>query len=96
MDFLNLFIQIASGATGGAVAGSLWRNISLGTFGNALAGLIGGAVGGQMINFALDLGLRPGAAPIDPGTIISEMAGSGVAGSVAMFVIGHLRRFFAT
>ena len=36
---LGLIIQLISGAVGGNVAGSLLKNISLGTLGNSLVGL---------------------------------------------------------
>ena len=49
MDLLPLIIQLASGAVGGNVAGSLMKNMSLGTLGNSLAGILGGGLGGQIL-----------------------------------------------
>lgn len=38
---LPIIIQLISGAAGGNIAGSLMKNLSLGTIGNSLAGIIG-------------------------------------------------------
>ena len=47
MDIVTLLVQLISGALGGNVAGSLLKNLSLGTVGNSLAGIVGGGLGGQ-------------------------------------------------
>jgi uncharacterized membrane protein YeaQ/YmgE (transglycosylase-associated protein family) len=47
---LPLLIQLASGALGGNVAGSLLKNLSLGTLGNSVAGAVGGGLGGTLLD----------------------------------------------
>ena len=44
MDFTSLIIQLVSGAVGGNIGGALHKNVSLGTTGNSIAGIIGGIV----------------------------------------------------
>ena len=41
MEYLPLIIQLITGAVGGNVAGSLMKNLSLGTLWNSVAGIIG-------------------------------------------------------
>tara|TARA_B100000809_G_scaffold254204_1_gene291127 strand:- start:572 stop:715 length:144 start_codon:yes stop_codon:yes gene_type:complete len=39
-EYLPLMIQLASGAIGGNLAGSLMKKFSLGTLGNSIVGMI--------------------------------------------------------
>mgnify|MGYP000623831868 CR=1 FL=1 len=45
MDIVSLIIQLLSGAAGGNIVGSVLKNISLGTVGNSIAGILGGVLG---------------------------------------------------
>lgn len=94
MDPIGLLIQLISGAAGGNIAGSLLKNASLGNAGNALAGGIGGLLGGNILNSALGVG-KVAASGLDIGTIISQIAGSGVGGGVLMVLVGLLKQIFA-
>lgn len=44
-------IQLISGAVGGNIPGSLFKNLSLGSVGNSIAGALGG-LGGQLLSMA--------------------------------------------
>ena len=57
-SILPLIIQLVSGAAGGNLAGSLMKNLSLGTLGNSIAGILGGGLGGQLLGM---LGMAGGA-----------------------------------
>lgn len=79
---MNLLIQILIGALGGNGAGLVLKNFSLGTIGNTIAGILGGAGGAQllaMINPALAEGLG--------GQIGSAAAGGGV----LMIIVGIIK-----
>jgi uncharacterized membrane protein YeaQ/YmgE (transglycosylase-associated protein family) len=91
MDLTTLIIQLISGALGGNVAGSLFKNLSLGTLGNSLAGIVGGGLGGQVLGSLLNLPPAAGAAGLDPMAILTQLASGGVGGGVLMAVIGLLR-----
>lgn len=90
MDIVTLIIQLISGAVGGNVAGALLKKLSLGTTGNSIVGILGGGLGGQLLNM---LGVGGGAAAggLDIGSIVSNVAGGGVGGAVLMAIIGIIR-----
>lgn len=92
MDLLPLIIQLASGAIGGNVAGSLMKENSLGTLGNSLAGILGGGLGGQLLGM---LGMAASSGSLDLAGILSSIAGGGVGGGVLMAVIGVIRKAMA-
>ena len=93
MDLITLLIQLASGALGGNLAGSLFKNISLGTLGNSLAGIVGGGLGGQILGSLLNLPTVSGG--LDPMTILSQVLSGGAGGGVLMAIIGILRTMMA-
>ena len=90
-NVLALIIQLASGAAGGNIAGSLLKNQSLGTVGNSIAGIVGGGLGGQLVGM---LGGSTGSGGLDLGSIIGSIAGGGVGGGVLMAIIGFLKKAF--
>ena len=95
MDVVSLIVQLLSGAAGGNIAGSLLKNMSLGTLGNSLSGIVGGLLGGNILNSALGISKVAASSGLDIGTIISQIAGSGVGGGVLMVLVGLLRQIFA-
>lgn len=95
MDITTLIIQLISGAAGGNIVGTLLKNLSLGTLGNSLAGIIGGGLGGQILQSVLHLAPAAAAGGLDLGSIVSQVAGGGVGGGVLMVIIGLLRKAFA-
>lgn len=95
MDILNLLIQLVSGAAGGSIGGAMFKNVSQGTLGNVLSGIIGGGLGTQIINSMLGIANSASAANLDAGAIASQIAGSGIGGVVMTGVIGWLAKEFA-
>ena len=91
MDIVSLLIQLVSGALGGNVAGSLLKNLSLGTVGNTLSGGIGGLLGGQILSSMLHLPTATVGGAIDPTAIIGQLASGGVGGGGLMAIIGLIR-----
>ena len=90
MDLLPLIIQLLSGAAGGNIAGSLMKNLSLGTLGNSIAGILGGGLGGQLLGM-LGLATTGDAGAMDLGGIIGSIAGGGVGGGVLMAIVGLIK-----
>lgn len=92
-SIIPLIIQLISGAVGGNVAGALFKNISLGTLWNSVAGIVGGGLGGQILQALLgvDAGSVAAGGSVDIGSILSQVAGGGVGGGVLMAIIGLIR-----
>jgi len=89
MDWTALIIQLVCGAIGGNVAGAALKDQSLGTAGNSIAGIIGGAIGGQ--GLANALGMAAGG-QLDVASIVSSVAGGGIGGAILMVIIGIIRK----
>lgn len=95
MDVVSLLIQFVSGITGGNVAGSVLKNLSLGMLGNSLAGLVGGSLGTAILTSALGPAHVIAMANLDAGAIVSQIAGGGVGGGVLMVIVGLLKQVFS-
>ena len=91
-SLLPLIIQLVSGAIGGNVAGSLLKNFNLGTLWNSVAGIVGGGLGGQIINSLLGAGTVATGAGMDISSIVSNLAGGGVGGAVLLIIVGVVRK----
>jgi uncharacterized membrane protein YeaQ/YmgE (transglycosylase-associated protein family) len=94
MDLIPLLIQLASGAAGGNIAGSLLKNLSLGTVGNSIAGILGGGIGGQLLSM-MGVLAAPKTGGMDFGSIIGSVLGGGAGGGILMTVIGLVRQVMA-
>jgi uncharacterized membrane protein YeaQ/YmgE (transglycosylase-associated protein family) len=94
MNIIALIIQLLSGAAGGNIAGKLIKKFDLGTLGNSIAGILGGGLGGQLLNM---LGLAVGGegGPLDLASIIGNIASGGVGGGVLMTIIGLIKSLLA-
>ncbi len=80
---MEILIQILIGALGGNGAGLLLKKLSLGTLGNTIAGILGGAGGAQllaMIKPALTEGLG------------GQIGSAGVGGAVVMAIVGAIKK----
>lgn len=93
MDIVTLIVQLLSGAAGGNIAGALLKNLSLGTLGNSLAGIVGGGVFGQLLQAWLNLPSL--GAGVDPMTILSQVLSGGFGGGVALVIVGLLKSLLA-
>ena len=80
----ELLISLASGAVGGNIAGALMKSKSLGVLGNSLAGILGGGLGGQLLNL---LG-------VGGDSIGANIGGGGVGGAVIMIVVALIKGAF--
>ena len=90
MDFTSLLVQIVGGAFGGNVAGAAMKDKSLGTIGNSVAGILGGGIGGQILN-ALGVAVTTGGA--DLSSLAGNAGTGGVGGAVLLIVIALVRNF---
>lgn len=93
MDTMSLIINLISGAAGGNAAGAAMPDKSLGTLGNSLAGLVGGGVGGAILQTLIPALAQGGGG--DLGSIIGNITGGGVGGGLLMLVISFIKNAFA-
>ena len=91
---LALIIQLVSGAVGGNIAGGLLKDVSLGTLGNTLVGILGGGLGGQLLSM-LGVGGAETAGSVDIASIVSQVAGGGVGGGVLLVIVGLIKNALA-
>lgn len=94
MDWVSLIISLVSGAVGGNVAGALMKAKSLGTLGNSIAGIAGGAGLGAILQ---QLGIGgPAAAGATGGgmdlmSILGSVLGGGAGGGILMAIIAAIK-----
>ena len=94
MNIISLIIEIISGAIGGNVAGAAMKESSLGTLGNSIAGIVGGGLGGTILQ-SITGNVAAGGGSLDLSTILSNVAGGGVGGAILMAVIGLIKNQMA-
>ncbi|MGB1307579.1 MAG: hypothetical protein ACPG6B_01615 [Oceanihabitans sp.] len=87
-EYLPLIIQLVSGAVGGNLAGSLMKNLSLGSLWNSVVGILGGGLGGSLLGM---IGIDTSGA-MDLSGILSSVAGGGVGGGVVLAIIGFIKK----
>lgn len=90
-QILNIVIQLISGAVGGNAAGSFLKNLSLGTVGNSVAGIVGGIGLGQVLSMLGIAGADAAGPAFDIGNLITNIAGGAVGGGVVMTIVGYLK-----
>jgi uncharacterized membrane protein YeaQ/YmgE (transglycosylase-associated protein family) len=94
MNIISLIIELISGAVGGNIAGAAMKEKSLGTAGNSIAGIVGGGLGGTLLQAVLG-SAAAGGGSLDLSTILSNVAGGGVGGAILMAVIGLIKNAMA-
>jgi uncharacterized membrane protein YeaQ/YmgE (transglycosylase-associated protein family) len=93
MNIISLIISLVSGAIGGNVAGAAMKDKSLGVPGNSLSGILGGGIGGVILQL-LGMGGNQ-AATLDIGTILQNIASGGVGGGILLAVIAAIKQAMA-
>lgn len=88
---MELLISLISGAVGGNIAGAALKKFSLGTLWNSVVGILGGGLGGQLLS-ALGLLGTAGGTSMDLGSIVGNIASSGVGGAVLLAIVGWIKK----
>lgn len=89
-SIVPLIIQLVSGAVGGNIAGALMKKSSMGVALNSIAGIVGGGIGGQILQAVLGVG--GGGGGMDIGSILSSIAGGCVGGGLLIAIIGVIKK----
>jgi uncharacterized membrane protein YeaQ/YmgE (transglycosylase-associated protein family) len=96
MDIATLIVNLIAGAAGGNAAGSLMKENSLGTLWNSVAGVVGGGLGGAILQgLAPSIGTIAQGGSLDIGALIGQIAGGGVGGGVLMVVVSLIKNALA-
>jgi uncharacterized membrane protein YeaQ/YmgE (transglycosylase-associated protein family) len=90
MNLISLIIEAVSGAVGGNIAGAAMKENSLGTAGNSITGIVGGGVGGVLLQSLMG-GTLAGGGPLELSTMLSNVAGGSVGGAILMVIVGLLK-----
>ena len=93
MDATSLIIDLIGGAIGGNAAGAAMPDKSLGTLGNTITGIVGGGLGGQILQALVPALFSSGGS--DLGGIVGNIAGSGVGGGLLMIIVSLLKNALA-
>ena len=89
-----LIVQLLSGVVGANGAGALLKQFSLGWLGNSVAGLVGGAVGGQLLLMLLRGAGHgtSGSGGIDVGSLVAQVVSGAIGGGFLTVIVGGLRQ----
>jgi uncharacterized membrane protein YeaQ/YmgE (transglycosylase-associated protein family) len=93
MNIISLIIQAISGAVGGNVAGAAMKENSLGTLGNSIAGIVGGGLGGTILQMVMGTAAAGGG--LDLQSILANVAGGGLGGAILMAIVGIIKNKMA-
>jgi uncharacterized membrane protein YeaQ/YmgE (transglycosylase-associated protein family) len=80
----QIIISLISGLVGGNAAGAILKKFNLGPVWNSILGLLGGGLGGQLLN--LISGTKA-----DGGSIIANILSSAAGGGVLMSIVGLIK-----
>lgn len=102
MDIVSILISLLSGALGGNAAGKVSPETDLGPLGNTLAGLVGGAAAGYILQ-ALNLFATATAATgatavgaeavhnVNIAEILANIVSSGVGGALLTYIVSMIK-----
>lgn len=90
MNIINLIISLVSGIIGGNIAGAAMKEKSLGPIGNSITGILGGGLGGIILQL-LGLFNQAGGADINMESILSNIGSGGVGGALLMIIIAFIK-----
>jgi uncharacterized membrane protein YeaQ/YmgE (transglycosylase-associated protein family) len=93
MDITSLLTTVVTGAIGGNAAGAVKKDMSLGTVGNTLAGVVGGGVVSQLLPMltggSVDITSMIGG--LAGNALAGNLAGSGIGGAIAMMAVSYIK-----
>src|SRR2546429_5539980 len=92
---VNLIIQLVAGTIGGNAAGASFKNYDLGALGNTIAGAIGGAGGGQILQALIPALAGAAGGGLDAGSVIGQLVGGGASGAILTVIVGLVKNMMA-
>jgi uncharacterized membrane protein YeaQ/YmgE (transglycosylase-associated protein family) len=91
----QLIISLIAGAVGGNGAGAILKNLSLGTLGNSIIGILGGGLGTALLGMLTGGDPAAAAGGLDIGSIVSSLVSGGAGGGVLLAIVGVLKNMLA-
>lgn len=94
MDIINLIISLLSGIAGGNIAGAAMPDKSLGGLGNSITGILGGGLGGyilQALGVLSQAGTPAASTGLDIASILANVGSGGVGGAVLMIIVSLIK-----
>ena len=91
MNLMAVFIQLASGALGGNIAGALLGRFGLGALGNSVVGMVGGGLAGQLLFYLGAWGRNAPTGGLDLTAIFYSIAGGAIGGGLTILILGGVR-----
>jgi hypothetical protein len=70
------------------------KESSLGTLGNSIAGIVGGGLGGTILQMVMGTGAAGGGG-LDLQSILANVGGGGVGGAILMAIVGIIKNKMA-
>lgn len=97
-SWLPLVIQAISGFAGGNTTGAAMKKKSLGKVGNSITGMVGGVLGGLLLNYLGDSNIDVSSlignltnSGADASSTIENVAGGGIGGSILMIIVSLIK-----
>src|SRR5262245_7672175 len=90
MDIVGVIINLISGGIGGNILGGAWKNMTLGTLGNSIAGAVGGIVGSYILQ-AVGVLSSLGLANMSLSSFSGNVAISAISGAVLTAIGGLIK-----
>lgn len=91
MNLMAVFIQLASGALGGNIAGALLGRFSLGALGNSIVGMVGGGLAGQLLYYLGAWGRYTSTSWLNLSAIFWSIASGALGGGLLILILGGIR-----
>ena len=90
MDITSLIVEAVSGN----VAGAAMKDKSLGAIGNSIAGIVGGGLGGTVLQTLMG-SAAAGGGGMDMQSILANVGGGGVGGAILMIIVRIIKNHMA-
>ncbi|HHF7344970.1 hypothetical protein [Legionella feeleii] len=91
MDLVSLGVNLLSGLVGGRLLGAAWKDKSLGGLGNSIAGIIGGAAGGYILQ-AVGILNSLGFGDMSIHALLGNVGSGLVGGAVLTAIAGMIKK----
>ncbi|WP_019217446.1 hypothetical protein [Legionella tunisiensis] len=91
MDLVSLGVNLVSGLVGGHILGTAWKDKSLGALGNSIAGIIGGAASGYILQ-AVGILNGLGIGDMSINALLGNIGSGAVGGAVLAAIAGIIKK----